>query len=109
MRIETTKTEEEARRLHVSAWIVLASGLLLTLIAWWQATAPDGAPFQPSGTAWLLGGTATSVLLWWFMRHSAQRHQDHARQADALHQQVVDSEARLRTVLDHTDEGIITM
>lgn len=109
MRIEITRTEQEARRLHLSAWVVLAGGLLLSLAAWWQATAPDGAPFQPSATVLLVSGAAGSVLLWWLLRQWARRHQRSAALADTLHQQIADREARLRAVLDHTEEGILTV
>lgn len=109
MRIEITKTAQQANRLHVSAWIVLAGGLLLSIGAWWQASAPDGLPFQPSAITLLLCGAVGSILLWWLLRLGAKRHHQTASLADALHQQVVDSEARLRTVLDHTDEGILIL
>ena len=63
MQTEITRTEQEARRLHVSAWVVLAGGLLLSAAASWQASAPDGAPLQPSATALLVSGAAGSVIL----------------------------------------------
>ena len=109
MQTEITRTEQEARRLHVSAWVVLAGGLLLSAAAWWQASAPDGAPLQPSATALLVSGAAGSVILWWLLRLWAQRYGQSAGLAEALHQQALDSEARLRAVLDHTDEGILTV
>ncbi|TXI96596.1 MAG: bifunctional diguanylate cyclase/phosphodiesterase [Aquabacterium sp.] len=109
MQTEITRTEQEARRLHASAWVVLAGGLLLSAAAWWQASAPDGAPLQPSATALLVSGTAGSVILWWLLRLWAQRYGQSAGLAEALHQQALDSEARLRAVLDHTDEGILTV
>ena len=109
MRIETTRTEQEARRLHFSAWVVLAGGLSLSVTAWWQARVPDGIAVQPAATALLVSGAAGSILLWWLLRRWAQRHLQSAGLAEALQQQALDSEARLRAVLDHTDEGIITL
>ena len=109
MRIEITRTEQEARRLHLSAWFVLVGGLLLSVAAWWQASAPDGLTFQHAATALLVSGAAGSIVLWWLLRLWAQRHLQTASLADALHQQALDSEARLRAVLDHTDEGILTV
>ena len=81
----------------------------LDFTAWWQASAPDGAPLQPSATALLVSGAAGSVILWWLLRLWAQRYGQSAGLAEALHQQALDSEARLRAVLDHTDEGILTV
>ena len=46
MQTEITRTEQEARRLHVSAWVVLAGGLLLSAAAWWQASAPPSPSWK---------------------------------------------------------------
>ena len=43
MQTEITRTEQEARRLHVSAWVVLAGGLLLAAT---PAFAQEGVLFQ---------------------------------------------------------------
>ena len=74
MQTEITRTEQEARRLHLSAWFVLAGGVLLSVAAWWQVSAPDGAPMQSFASALLMSGAAGSVILWWLLRLWAQRH-----------------------------------
>lgn len=109
MRIEITRTEKESRRLRRCAWVALAGGLLLCVVAWWQAATPEDTVLQPSATALLLSGAVGSIVLWTFLLRCARRHQRTAALTNALHEQVADSEARLRAVLDHTDEGILTV
>ncbi len=57
----------------------------------------------------LLGGILASIGLWWAIRNAANRHALAASMAMDLSQQARDSESRLRSLLDNTVDGILTL
>ena len=65
--------------------------------------------WQPYPLAVLVGGLLGSLGLWWALRSAANRHRQAARMARRLSDQAVQSEQRLRSVMDHTVDGIITI
>ena len=107
MQTEATPHPHEAHRLNFIAWVVLVSGLSLSLGAWCLAGAPAQAPWPL--TAMLLGGAVGSVLLWWLLRQWAQRYQHCTTLSSHWHQQALDAETRLQAVLSHTEEGVLTV
>ncbi|MDO9236754.1 MAG: EAL domain-containing protein [Aquabacterium sp.] len=94
------KTEEASRWLHKAAWVVLAAGLLLSTALWWRDH--DKLPL-------LLGCLMGSVGLWWAIRSTAHQQAQAAALATRLSLTAIDSEARLRALLDNTIDGIVTM
>ena len=71
--------------------------------------APVRALAQPYPLALLLGGGACTVALCLMMRGAATRHARAAEMAQQLSKQARDSEHRLRSVVDHTIDGILTV
>ena len=73
-------------------------------------TRPPTSPFtQPLPLALLLGGLLGSATLFGMLRTIASRHARAAAMADELSHAARDSEARLRSVVDHTIDGILTV
>ena len=70
---------------------------------------PVSALTQPFPLALLIGGLLGSLALFALLQAAASRHGRAARMADALSQHARDSEARLRSVVDHTIDGILTV
>jgi diguanylate cyclase (GGDEF)-like protein/PAS domain S-box-containing protein len=70
---------------------------------------PVLAMTQPYPLALLLGGMFASMGLWWAMRSAANRQAQAASMAMALSQKARESEQRLRSVLDNTVDGLVTM
>jgi len=70
---------------------------------------PVNAMAQPYPLALLLGGIMGSLGLWWALRSAATRHAQAAAMAQQLSHKAQDSEHRLRSVLDHTIDGILTI
>ncbi len=64
---------------------------------------------QPYPLALLVCGLLASIGLWWSFKNAANRHRQAARMARRLSDQAVQSERRLRSVMDHTVDGIITI
>lgn len=78
----------------------------------WQLsfTRPPVRPLgQPYPMALLLGGVAGSVGLWWAWRNRGLRAWQAAQLADELSARATDNEQRLRAIMDHTVDGIITV
>ena len=78
----------------------------------WRLTftrAPVHAWAQAYPLAMLLGGSLCTLALWWMMRSAAHRHARVAELASRLSKQARDSEQRLRAVVDHTIDGILTV
>lgn len=71
--------------------------------------APVRALAQPYPLALLLGGSVCTVVLCLMMRGAASRHARAAEMAQHLSKQARDSEHRLRSVVDHTIDGILTV
>ncbi|MCH8178745.1 MAG: EAL domain-containing protein [Proteobacteria bacterium] len=65
--------------------------------------------FKPYPLAVLMGGLGCTVVLCLMMRGAAGRHAHAAELAQRLSQQARDSEHRLRSVVDHTIDGILTV
>jgi len=87
-----------------------------TQIEWggrqWQMSfvrEPVRAMTQAYPLALLLGGIFASVGLWWAIRNAANRHALAAAMALELSQKALDSERRLRALLDNTVDGILTL
>lgn len=87
-----------------------------TQIEWggrqWQMSfvrEPVRAMTQAYPLALLLGGIFASVGLWWAIRNAANRHALAATMALELSQKALDSERRLRSLLDNTVDGILTL
>ncbi|WP_298011373.1 EAL domain-containing protein [uncultured Aquabacterium sp.] len=73
-------------------------------------TRPPVRPLTaPYPLALLLGGVAGSVGLWWAWRNRGLRAQQAAALADELSARATDNERRLRAIMDHTVDGIITV
>lgn len=73
-------------------------------------TRPTVRPLlQSYPLALLLGGTGFTLVLCLMMRSAAGRHAHAAELAERLSQQARDSEQRLRSVVDHTIDGILTV
>ena len=70
---------------------------------------PVHARTQAYPLALLLGGLFASVGLWWALRSVANRQGLAAAMALALSHKARDSERRLRSVLDNTIDGILTL
>ncbi len=64
---------------------------------------------QPFPLALLVGGLLASVGLWWALRSAAMRHHQAAEMALELSHKARDSEHRLRSVLNNTVDGIVTI
>ena len=78
----------------------------------WQlhfARPPVQAMVQPYPLALLLGGVFTSLGLWWALRSGAARQAQAASMAMDLSRKARESERRLRSVLDNTIDGIVTL
>ena len=78
----------------------------------WQLTfpRPPVRPLtQPYPLALLLGGVAGSVGLWWAWRNRGLRALQAAELADELSARATDNERRLRAIMDHTVDGIVTV
>jgi diguanylate cyclase (GGDEF)-like protein/PAS domain S-box-containing protein len=78
----------------------------------WQlsfARPPVRAMIQPYPLALLLGGVFASLGLWWALRSSALQQARAASMALDLSRQARESEHRLRSVLDNTIDGIVTL
>ncbi len=70
---------------------------------------PVHAMTQAYPLALLLGGIFASIGLWWAIRNAANRHALAASMAMELSQKARDSESRLRSLLDNTVDGILTL
>ncbi|HEX5357351.1 MAG TPA: EAL domain-containing protein [Aquabacterium sp.] len=70
---------------------------------------PVHAMVQAYPLALLLCGIFASVGLWWAIRSAGVRQSQAASMALDLSQQARDSERRLRSVLDNTVDGIVTL
>jgi len=70
---------------------------------------PVAALSQPLPLALLIGGLMGSAALFALLQAAASRHARAASMADRLSQRARDSEARLRSVVDHTIDGILTV
>ena len=78
----------------------------------WELSLAQDMPapaWQPYPLSVLLGGLAGSLGLSWALRGAARRHAQAARMARRLSQDARRSEQRLRSVLDHTVDGILTL
>ncbi|MBI2734088.1 MAG: EAL domain-containing protein [Aquabacterium sp.] len=73
------------------------------------AREPVHARTQPYPLVLLLGGFFASIGLWWAIRNAANRHALAASMALELSQKARDSENRLRSLLDNTVDGILTL
>ncbi|HET6787182.1 MAG TPA: CHASE domain-containing protein, partial [Aquabacterium sp.] len=63
----------------------------------------------PYPLALLAGGTLGSLGLWWALLSAANRQRRAARIGRELSRKAVESEQRLRSVIDHTVDGILTI
>lgn len=73
-------------------------------------TRPHLSPWlQPYPLALLFVGIITSLALFMTLRNAASRHQQSAKLALELSHKARESEAHLRSVLDHTADGILTL
>lgn len=70
---------------------------------------PAYALLQPYPLALLFGGLASSLALFLALRNAATKHQAAADMALELSNKARHSEAHLRSVLDHTIDGIMTL
>ena len=70
---------------------------------------PVAALSQPLPLALLIGGLMGSGALFALLQAAASRHGRAAAMAERLSQQARNSEARLRSVVDHTIDGILTV
>lgn len=78
----------------------------------WQLTVsrPHQAPLlSPYPLALLLAGAMTSLGLWWALRSAATRHGQAIALGRKLSAQARSSEHQLRSVLDNTVDGIVTL
>ncbi|WP_290872382.1 EAL domain-containing protein [Aquabacterium sp.] len=78
----------------------------------WSLTftrAPVHASTQPYPLSLLLGGFTASLGLWWALRSSHLRQAQATSMAERMSRQATDSEQRLRAVLDHTTDGILSV
>jgi len=73
------------------------------------AREPVHAKTQAYPLVLLLGGLFASISLWWAIRNAANRHALAASMALELSQKALDSESRLRSLLDNTIDGILTL
>ncbi|RRS04928.1 EAL domain-containing protein [Aquabacterium soli] len=64
---------------------------------------------QPYPLALLMAGVLASVGLWWAIRGAASRHHLAAQMAMEISRKARDSEQQLRSVVDHTVDGIIVI
>ena len=64
---------------------------------------------QPYPLALLLAGLLASVGLWWAIRGAASRHHLAAQMAMKISHKARESEQQLRSVVDHTVDGIIVI
>ena len=67
------------------------------------------AAWQPYPLSILLGGLAGTIGLAWALRTGARRHAQAFKMARRLSKDARTSEHRLRSVLDHTVDGILTL
>lgn len=65
--------------------------------------------WQPYPLSLAMGCLLASLGLWWALRGAAMRHHQASVMAVALSRKAIDSEHRLRSVLDHTVDGILTI
>lgn len=78
----------------------------------WQLTftRPPVRPFlQPYPLALLLGGIMGALGLWWALHNAGERHAQASAMARNMSQHARDSEHRLRSVMDHTIDGIVSI
>ncbi len=115
MPIDFRKTHHASAWLNTAAWMALAVGLLTSVLCWWWASTaqtPQGtepSPWHPFALALLGTGVVSSLGLWWAMLGGAY-WQAHSRDlAQRMSHQARHSEERLRALLDHTADGIITI
>src|SRR5690606_22120730 len=73
------------------------------------ARVPVDHHLQPYPLALLMGGLLGSLGLWWALRSAAMRHYQAGVMARELSHKARESEHRLRSVLNHTVDGIITI
>jgi diguanylate cyclase (GGDEF)-like protein/PAS domain S-box-containing protein len=64
---------------------------------------------QPFPLALLVGGVIASLGLWWALLSAASSHGTAVAMARSLSRRAVESEHRLRSVIDHTVDGILTL
>mgnify|MGYP000908205195 CR=1 FL=1 len=105
------QARKDSRWLQAGAWLALGGGLLTSTWAGWQAasTIPEQTWLHPFPLTLLLGGISASLALGLLLRHAANKHHRATRMALDLSQKARQSEAHLRSVLDHTIDGIMTV
>jgi diguanylate cyclase (GGDEF)-like protein/PAS domain S-box-containing protein len=64
---------------------------------------------QPYPLALLMAGVLASLGLWWAVRSAASRHELAAQMAQEISRKARESEQQLRSVVDHTVDGIIAI
>jgi diguanylate cyclase (GGDEF)-like protein/PAS domain S-box-containing protein len=103
------QAEIESGLLRRCSWGVLAIGVLATLVLWRHNAPLAQARWQPDALALLIGGLMGSLGLFWALRSAASRQYQAAQMARRLSQQALQNEQHLRSIMDHTVDGIITL
>lgn len=108
---EIHQARRESRWLKARAWLALAGGALLSAWASWHAagSGPEPSWLRPFPLALMLGGLTATAALGLLLRNAAYKHSRATRMALDLSNKARQSEAHLRSVLDHTIDGIMTV
>jgi len=112
------QAESESRLLRRCSKLALALGVLATLVLWLNAVQSAHEQshhpiadllWRPDPLEYLIEGLLCTLALWWAFKSAASRQHRAAQMARHLSQQAVQNEQRLRSIMDHTVDGIITI